>query len=134
MAATPAYIVTGDADNIAAWTAATVFVALREQLAALGVAARWRPDDDGPCGLEDCPDETLAAKVDTLVERIIGGGETDVVVLHGTLRTLGQLRPAMDATLVEAIERDQDLISPQRYLHLYCAAHRDKFGTDFHIV
>jgi hypothetical protein len=40
----------------------------------------------------------------------------------------------MDADLVEEIERSDDLISPQRYLDLYCAAHRDKFGAEFRIV
>jgi hypothetical protein len=58
-----------------------VFVALREQLAALDITAQWRPDHRGPSGLQGCPDEALAAKVDDLVDRIIVGGAADVVVL-----------------------------------------------------
>ena len=135
MSTGPVYIVTGDADQIDDWTAATLFVALREQLAALGVTARWKPDDDGPCGLEDCPDDALAAKVDELVERTIGGGTTDaVVVLQGAIVSLAALRRAMDPGLLDAIERSQDFISPQRLVDSYCAAHRAKFGTDFGVA
>lgn len=130
-AAAPIFIVAGDTEHIVDWTAATVFVALREQLAALGVAARWRPDHDGPSGLQDCADDGLAARVDDLVERIIDGGATDVVVFDGAVRTLGELRPAMDAELIQAIEQSADFISPQRLLGLYLTAHRERYGAEF---
>ena len=128
----PTFIIAADTEHIVDWTAATVFVALREQLAALGVIAQWRPDHRGPSGLQDCDDDILVAKVNDLVDRIIDGGVTDVVVFDGAIRTLGELLPGMDADLVQAIERSEDFISPQRLLDTYCAAHRVKFGTDFH--
>lgn len=132
LAPTPTFIVASDADDIDDWTAATVFVALREQLAALGIVAQWRPDG-GPSGLHDCPDEALAAKVSDLFDRIIVGGAADVVVLHGAIRTLGELRPAMDDDLVQAIERSEDFSSPQRLLGLYLAAHRERYGAELQV-
>jgi hypothetical protein len=128
----PTFIVASDADDIDDWTAATLFVAVREQLAALGIIAQWRPDG-GPSGLYDCPDEGLASKVNDLFDRIVVGGTSDVVVLHGAIRTLGELRPAMDADLLQAIEGAHDLISPQRLLALYLVAHRERYGAELQV-
>jgi hypothetical protein len=75
------------------------------------------------------PDPT--AKVDDLVDRIIVGGAADIAVLHGAVRTLGELMPAMDAKLVRAIERSEDFISPQQLLTLYLVAHRERYGPEF---